>query len=117
MIGKGIYEVDVDGKTIGFEFGMLASSYTEEISGLSIFEVFKKIGTGRSQMSILHYFYGAARAYNEFRELAGTVTIQKVSKAIEEIGLAKSTEIYVKSIESYIPKNGQAPKVTGQEVV
>ena len=134
MIGTGVYEVEVGGKTIGFQFGMLASAYTEDVAGTSIFEVFKKIGTGAAELPLIHYFYGGARAYNEFRNVtdeetykdsngnerkryvARKVTVPAVSMYLEEIGLNKAVEIYLKSIEAYVPKNGIAPAVTGQEV-
>lgn len=114
MIGSGLYEVEIDGETIGLEFGMLASMHTEEIADMTIFEVFKKIATGR-QKPLLCYFYGGLVAYNEFRGIEKTLTIADVSKVIEKLGLNKAMDIYLKSIEAYIPKNGQAPKVTGQE--
>ena len=116
MIGSGVYEVDLDGEIIGFEFGMLASSYTEEVSNLSIFEVFQKIGSGRGTKHLLNYFYGGARAYYEFREDERKVSVAIVSRWADKIGLQKMMEIYLKSIEAYLPKNGKAPKETGQEV-
>lgn len=116
MIGSGVFEFEIDGRKIGFEFGMLASAYTEEVSKLSIYEVFKKMASGKSQISILHYFYGGAVAYNEFRNIDENVTVAKVSKYIEAIGLRAAMDVYVKSIESYLPKNGKAPKKAGLEV-
>lgn len=134
MIGTGVFEVEIEGKTIGFQFGMLASGYTEEVAGVSIFEVFKKIGSGSAELPLIHYFYGGARAYNEFRNVTDEevyenakgekrtryvprkVTVPAVSMYLEEMGLTKSVEIYLKSIEAYVPKNGIAPEVTGQEV-
>jgi hypothetical protein len=112
MIGSGVFEVEINGETIGFEFGMLASSYTEEESQLPILAVFQQIGTGHGSRHVLSYFYGGARAYNEFREIKKKVTVPMVSKWIEAIGLEKAMEIYIKSIDSYLPKNGQAPKET-----
>lgn len=115
MIGGGVYEVEIDGEKFGFEFGMLASSYTEEVAGLSIFEVFQKIGTGRSTKSLLHYFYGGAKAYNEFRDIDDKVSVATVSKLVERIGLEKASDIYLKSIATYLPKNGKALTETGRE--
>ena len=114
MIGKGIFEIEVGEETIGFEFGMYASMETEEIADMTIFEVFKKIANGR-QKPLLQYFYGGIVAYNHFRNIDKKITLGDVSRIIEKLGLEKSMDIYLKSIESYIPKNGQAPKVTGQE--
>lgn len=134
MIGSGVFEIEIAGKTVGFQFGMLASGYTEEAAGISIFEVFQKIGSGTAELPLIHYFYGGARAYNEFRNVtdeetykdaAGNerkryvprkVTVPLVSTYLEELGVEKAVEIYLKSIDAYVPKNGIAPEMTGQEV-
>lgn len=134
MIGSGVFEVEIGGKTIGFQFGMLASGYTEEVAGISIYKVFEKIGGGISELGLIHYFYGGARAYNEFRNVTDEetykdssgnerkryvprkVTVPIVSTYLEELGVEKAVEIYLKSIDAYVPKNGIAPEVTGQEV-
>lgn len=114
MIGSGVFELEIDGEKIGFEFGMLASMHTEEIADMTIFEVFQKIAKGR-QKPFYQYFYGGLVAYNEFRGIEKKITIPEVTKIMEKIGAERCAEIYLKSIASYIPKNGKAPEVTGQE--
>ncbi len=114
MIGKGVFEVEADGEKIGFEFGMWASSCTEEVSGLTIFEIFKKIGEGR-QRPMIQYFYGGMMAYNEFRGIQKEIKLPDVAKMLEKIGAEKAVQIYLDSIKSYTTKNGKAPKETGQE--
>lgn len=115
MIGSGLFEVEIEGEKIGFEFGMLASMHTEEVADMTIFDVFKKIASGR-QKPLVQYFLGGLNAYNEFRGIEKRYSVMETTKIIEKLGLEKSMEIYLKSIEAYVPKNGQAPKVTGQEV-
>jgi hypothetical protein len=115
MIGSGVFEVEVEGEKIGFEFGMLASMHTEEIADMTIFEVFKKISTGR-QKPYYQYFYGGLMAYNEFRGIEKKMTIPEVTRIMEKLGAEKCTEIYLKSINSFVAKNGKAPVVTGQDV-
>lgn len=134
MIGSGVFEVEIGGKTIGFQFGMLASGYTEEAAGTSIYKVFETIGGGMAELGLVHYFYGGARAYNEFRNVTDEetykdnsgnehkryvprkVTVPIASMYLEDMGIDKAVTIYLQSIESFVPKNGKAPEVTGQEV-
>ena len=113
MIGSGLYEVEVEGKTIGFQFGMLASMYTEEKSGQSIYDIFKEIAQARIK-PILYYFMGGAMAYNEYHGVKQPVTLADIATIIESIGTDKALEIYSKSIGSPLTKNGQAPKEAGQ---
>lgn len=113
MIGSGVFEVEVGEEKFCFEFGMLASMHTEEISDMTIFDVFKKIGAGR-QKPLIQYFYGGLMAYQELRDIDKKFTIAETTKIMEKIGTEKCVSIYLKSIESYLPKNGQAPKATGQ---
>lgn len=115
MIGSGVFEIEVGEEKFCFEFGMLASMHTEELADMTIFEVFKKIAQGR-QKPLIQYFYGGLVAYHEFRDIDKTFTLPETTKIMEKIGTEKCVSIYLKSIEAYVPKNGQAPKVTGQEV-
>jgi hypothetical protein len=114
MIGKGIYEEEINGETVGFKFGMYASAITEKIAGKSIFEVFKGIAAPM-QEPLLHYFYGGAKAYNEHKKIDKEISVSDVADWLEEMGADKWSKIYLASIQSYIPKNGTAPVETGQE--
>lgn len=105
MIGKGVFEFEVEGKTVGFEFCMMASMFAEEESGLPIGEVNNGIAEGKLK-SILQFFYGAAKAYQYYRANMD-ITIGDVAKWIDVLGLEKMTEIYLKAIAQ--PKNGLAP--------
>ena|SRR5688572_1793076 len=107
MIGKGVFKADVGGKEVFFHFGTLSSVYTEEKSGLPIGEVFKNIG---SIKNILYYFWGAAVAYNEINNIKEEITVAQVSEWIDAMGIEKTYDIYVKSIQSPASKNGKAPK-------
>lgn len=113
MIGSGVYEVEVKGEKIGFQFGMLASMYTEEKSGMSITDVFKEIKTAKIKPLIM-YFLGGLLAYNELRGIEKEVRISDMATLIEEMGIPKALEIYSLSIGSPLIKNGQAPKEAGQ---
>lgn len=113
MIGSGVYEIEVKGEKVGFQFGMLASMYTEEKSGQSITDVFKEITKERIKPIIL-YFLGGLMAYNELHGIKKEIKISDVATLIEEIGIPKALEIYSASIGSPLIKNGQAPKEAGQ---
>lgn len=115
MIGSGVFEIEVGEERFCFEFGMLASMHTEEIADATIFDVFKKIASGR-QKPLIQYFYGGLVAHCELRNIDRKFTLAETTKIMEKIGTEKCVSIYLKSIESYIPKNGQAPKKAGQEV-
>jgi len=112
MIGSGVYEVEIDGEKVGFQFGMLASIETEEASGMVIEDVFKKIAKG-FQKYIALYFLGGAVAYNKFHGIEKTIGIPEVTIYIEQMGMERALEIYMKSIAAPQIKNGKAP-VTGQ---
>lgn len=110
MIGSGVFKVTIDEEEIGFHFGMLASAYTEQKSGMPIFKVFQEIASGHGSMQILQYFYGGAMAYKEFNQTETVVTIATVSYWIEKMGLNKTMEIYAQSLSSPPSKNGKALK-------
>lgn len=114
MIGSGVFEEHVGEEQFCFEFGMLASMHTEEIADMTIFQVFEKIAKGR-QKPFIQYFYGGLMAYCELREVDKKFTLAETTKIMEKIGAEKCAEIYMKSISAYIPKNGKAPEVAGQE--
>lgn len=118
MIGRGIFKVQLEDKEVGFQFGTLASAYTEEKSGISIFELFDSINTkGKySTKNVLHYFWGAAMAYREINGIPGELTTAEVSQWIDEMGLTKTFKIYIDSVKMPIIKNGKAPKM-GQKGV
>jgi len=109
-IGSGEFKVKIGEKEVGFRFGMLASSYTEQKAQKPIFKVFQEIATGRGSLAVLQYFYGGAVAYNEFNDIEEKVTLAQVSEWIEEMGLEEAMRIYSESIKTHLPKNGKAPK-------
>ena len=115
MIGKGIFEIEVNGEKVGFKFGMLASAHTEKISGMGIFEVFKEMGEGK-MLPVLHYFYGGAVAY-ALSKGHKEPNIDQVSDWIDVIGFSEAIRIYTESIQTYLPKNGQAPTNGAKELV
>jgi hypothetical protein len=95
---------------IGFKFGLYASAITEKEAGVSIGKVIEGMARGEI-LPILHYFYGAAIAYNESKGKP-KVTILDISDQIEKIGLEKAMNVLTESLQ--MPKNSEAPKETGQ---
>lgn len=100
-------------KEVFFEFGTLASAYTEAEAKLGIFEIFNAIAAGHGSLYFLHYFFGGALAYADFNK-EQRPTFPEVVQWIEKIGEEKALEIYYKSLVHYLPKE-QAPE-TGQQV-
>ena len=114
-IGSGIFEESFEEpegdkvvtKTVGFHFGPLASAYSEAAAGMTIVGMFSLIEKGLS-LYLIHYFYGAARAYYEIREERKHLTTAIVTDWMTKIGAQRCTEIYSKSLEQYVP-NVSAP--------
>lgn len=111
MVEKKLFEYK---EGIGFKFGMYASSITENISGVGISGLIKKMNSeGEATTAILHYFYGAAVSYCESKGL-DKPTIPQVADWVESIGVEESDKIFRESLG--LPKNSEAPKMeTGQE--
>jgi hypothetical protein len=114
MIGKGLFEFTLDdGKKIGFKFGMYAAGLSEKSAGHSITEIFKRIHNGPDRtLSLLHYFYGGAVAYNDSTKGTEEISLDKVSDWIDSLGLVKAMNLFSESVQSSVPKNGKAPKET-----
>lgn len=114
MIGKTIFEYPEKG--FGFKFGMYASSVTEKISGTSISGLIKRIATdGEGTTAILHYFYGAAVAFEKWKKTNKEVGLEDVADMIEELGEVETARIFNESFG--VPKNSTAPQETGQTPV
>lgn len=111
MISKGIYTVEIDGKTVGFKFGMRASEFTEKETGTSISRVMQKIndGGGETTVSILHYFFGAACSYAAAKK-EELPSLEQVEEYIDSMGLASAMKIFSESLG--VPKNSPTPEVS-----
>jgi hypothetical protein len=111
MLGKSVYEYE----GFGFKFGMYASSVTEEISGTSISGLIKRMGEeGKATTALLHYFYGAAVAYEKHKKSGREVTLDEVADMIESLGDDEAVKLFNESLG--MPKNSEAPKEeTGQK--
>lgn len=105
MLGKSVYEYE----GFGFKFGMYASSVTEEISGTSISGLIKRMGEeGKATTALLHYFYGAAVAYEKHKKSGREVTLDEVADMIESLGDDEAVKLFNESLG--MPKNSEAPK-------
>lgn len=112
MLGKkSVYEYE----GFGFKFGMYASSISEQISGTSISGLIKRMADeGQTTTAILHYFYGAAVAYEESKKSGKEVTLSDVADMIETMGDEEANRVFSESIG--LPKNLEAPmEETGQK--
>lgn len=112
MIGKGIFEREIGDRKVGFKFGTYAAGVSEQESGESIFQIFRKIESKESiVMSLLYYFYGGAVAYCKKYNLEKP-SIDEVADWLEELGLDVCMQIFNESLLQ--PKNVKAPEKTGQ---
>lgn len=115
MIGTGVFKEKIGDKEVCFHFGTLAGVYTEEETGISIFEIAQEMQKKKTASKLLlAYFYGAAKAYNEIHGIEEPVTKAQVSVWLDELGITRVFSIYTASFQQ--PKNGKAPKETGQAV-
>lgn len=105
MIGKGTFEIEIDGKKVGFKFGMRAAAITEKATGVMSSELFKRIieQRGDTADSLLHYFYGGAVSYCMAHKIEPHPTIDEVGDWVDSIGFREAVDIFNKSIEG--PKN------------
>jgi hypothetical protein len=123
-IGSGIHsaqikQTDEKGnivyKTVWFEFGALASGYTEREAKMNIFQVFEEIGNGYGSLYFLHYFYGGAVAYAMFHQTE-IPDFPTVVRWVELMGTDKALQIYRSSLMTHSPKE-EAPETGQQQVV
>jgi hypothetical protein len=112
MLGKkSVYEYE----GFGFKFGMYASSLTEQISGTNISGLIKRMGEeGKETTALLHYFYGAAVAYEESKKSGKEITLSEVAEMVESLGDEEAARLFSESLG--LPKNLTAPmEETGQK--
>lgn len=110
MIGTGTFEEEIDGKKVGFKFGMVAASITEQAAGGSIVQMFKEIAEKKNAITnILNYFYGGAVAYARKNKLDEPST-DDVAEMIESIGFERAMQIYWDSLKGPEIKNQSPPK-------
>lgn len=116
-IGSGIFSMDVTigekKHTLNFEFGTLASAYSERFSKMGIFDMFKEIAEGRGMLALMHYFYGGVIAYQVKRNHPEMPFIDFLPlwDAAETDAIL---DIYVASTKGPETKNVSAPKKEGQ---
>lgn len=124
MQTNGVFEFKVEGKTIGFKFGMYAGALTERVAGCSIMELFQRIHgqkpifnekgevtgfekiPGLSTLSLLQYYYGGAAAYARDENLS----LDEVSDMIAEIGEGNAATMFTESVRTYLPKKNEPEK-------
>ncbi len=105
MKGSGIFTVQVDGQEVGLRFGMLSTSYTEEISGKTIYQIFKEIATGRAT-PMLQYFYGGLMAHNYYAKNGKTVDLGDAALLIDR-NPDECARVYAESIKIYTDGEAQ----------
>jgi hypothetical protein len=96
MIGKGVFEVEVSGRKVGFRFGPLSGLYTEEVSGFSIQKYWDKFRDGLGGSCLLFYFYGGRKFFIhteiEKAKKAGSPTAQ-LEKELKELSLVEVSDL------------------------
>lgn len=105
MIGNVVFEVEIEGKKIGFEICMLSLCYTEELTGKPISVTWAEHSNIMARPYVF-YFLGAAKAYNKFRNIKDEVTFEDVCRCWDK-HRDLLLEQYAKSTSG--PKNDSAP--------
>lgn len=107
---KGVFEFQVQDKTVGFKFGILALAIAEEKEGKPLSELLELLTTGKvSTKTLLHLLYGAAVQYAEQKSKAVDFTLSDVSDWCEEIGFENIYPAFRSGLTQYLPKNSKSP--------
>ncbi len=116
---KKEFEMEIDGKTVGFRFNMLASGKACNILKCSMDELFFKLGLVKgSTMDLeaaLYFFFAAAQNYSESKGQVIDYTAQDVSDWLGHFGLEKSMTMMQEAFNAPEIKNQTAPKESGPE--
>lgn len=118
-IGSGLFERKIKIKEnevkVFFQFGTLASAYTERLSKMGIFDLFQEVANGHGSLSMIHYFYGGILAYQNLNGLKET-TLQEFMEIWDAMDDNVILDLYILSTKQPEPKNALAPKMAGQKV-
>jgi len=110
VVGKGIYEVKVGKKIVGFKFGTNAAVATEKHLGYGIVQLMNEVLQKKNMVNnLLGYFYGGAVAYASSHDLKPP-TVDNVGDMIDDIGYDEALRIFNESSKVPVPKNGLPPK-------
>lgn len=116
---KKIYEMEVDGKTVGFRFNMLAFGKTCEMEGCSLDELYQKLGLGKvkqdpSIVTLNNFFFCAAVNYAEGKNIPVDFTPPDVSDWLDFYGIENSISMMTEAFKVPVIKNYQALEKPGQ---
>lgn len=113
LFGKGVVEVTVGDKIIGYKFGPLQGVHFERISGWSITEYWRRFSKGAGAAAILYWMMAARITYNKSKKIQEEVTELSVSDEMEAIGEVEILKIHN---DSHGIPNVEAPTQTeGQQ--
>ena len=105
--------MEVDGKTVGFRFNMLAFGKACELEGCDLTQLYSRLGIYGGDTNLLalnHFFFAAAINYAEGKNLPIDFTKQDVSDWLDIYGIEKSMEMMTDAFKSPQIKNAEAPK-------
>jgi len=116
---KGIFEFEVNGETRGLKFSTYALAVAcEACDNCTVDELFEKIGVSGNQrvspMSLSKFFYGAAVAYAESKNLKVDFKVSHVSDWMDEIGVAQVNKVLIDGLKQYVPKNSNSLSEKGE---
>jgi len=101
--------MEVDGKTVGFRFNMLAFAKTCELEGCDLTELYVRLGLEKGEntnlISLNNFFFAAAINYAEGKNLPIDFTKQDVSDWLDIYGIEKSMEMMTEAFKSPQIKN------------
>lgn len=103
--------VEIKGQKVGFKCGTLAIAIAcRECGAKSIRDLLTKLSE-QDILAVLALFYGSACQFSgkKYPEL----TMDMVSDYVEQMGEDQASEVTKTLLESFVPKNGQAPEQSG----
>lgn len=128
MVQK-IFEIEIEGKTVGFRFNMLAIGKACKLESCDVTELFSRI-TGEVESdeqgnvvkvvrqpdieAVLNFFFAAAVNYTEGNKQKVDFTAQDVSDWLDFLGLETAMRMIRENLTTTKSKNMEAPVNLGQ---
>lgn len=115
-----IFELEIEGKHVGFRFNMLAFGEAARLENCNLNELFEKLGmTGNGNIpdivTMNNFFFAAAKNYSKGKGLKIDFTEVDVSDWIDHYGFEKSLGMMTEALKVPAPKNQEAPTLSSEK--
>lgn len=115
---KGIFEYEIEGRKIGFKFGMYALKLICEKEGCTLKGFLERFAAsqqnGIEPQTLINVFYCCALHYAKSNKKEIDFEEVDVSDWIDEIGLIEGMKMFKEGFEQFVPKNSKSLAETGE---